>query len=102
MNTEIIAAENTTTEIETLSLEDVVKELVGTESEFTAYKVAVIINKVFTVTETEKQIPTQMMYQYTRNGMIAKGKKGKATDIRYTNEEVTTFVLKYTSKHVNI
>ncbi len=95
-----VTIDETTIENVTVTLEDVVTEFVGDRPEYTAYSVAVIINNVFKATETEKQIPTQMMYQYTRNGMIAKGKKGKATDIRYTKEEVQAFVLKYTSKHV--
>jgi hypothetical protein len=83
-------------------LEDIVKEIVGEKSEYTAYSIATIINKVFEATLTDKKIPTQMMYQYTRNGMIVKGKKGAASEIRYTVEEVNAFVNKYTSKHVDI
>lgn len=109
-------SENTVVETETVETEaveltaatleeivvDIVGAIFGTDTEVTAYKVAVAVNKVFQATLTDKVIPTQMTYNYTRNGMIAKGKKGKATDIRYTKAEVETFVLKYTSKHVDI
>lgn len=89
-----------------LTLKDIVaeiaKETFGTDEMVSAYKVAVIVNKVFQATMTDKQIPTQMTYNYTRNGMIAKGKKGKAAEIRYTKAEVEAFVFKYTNKHVEM
>ena len=91
---------NETVENVTVTLEDVVTEFVGDRPEYTAYSVAVIINRIFKETGTDKEIKTQMMYQYTRNGLIAKGKKGTASDIRYTKDEVIKFVLKYTSKHM--
>lgn len=83
---------------------DVVRELIEArpQESWTAYQVATLTNRVFEATETDKKVPTQMMYNYTRNGMIAKGKKGKATDIRYTTDEVYAFVTKYTSKFVNV
>jgi hypothetical protein len=84
----------------TLSLEDIVKELV-TEESYSAYKVMKIVNQVFVITGTDKEVPTQMGYNYTRNGMIAKRTKGmSAKDVRYTKDEVTEYVTKYTSKHV--
>jgi hypothetical protein len=97
-------SENTTapatTLEETVTVESVVTELVATlPEEVTAYKIATLVNGAFTVLGIEKQIPTQMMYNYTRNGMIAKGKKGKASDIRYTKEETEAFVTKYVNKY---
>lgn len=87
-------------ESEEITLESLTTELVSTlGEETTAYKIATIINGIFKVLEIEKEIPTQMMYNYTRNGLIAKGKKGKASEIRYTKEEVYTFVTKYVSKY---
>lgn len=94
--------ENTVTEIENeITLPEIVQSVIGTETDVTAYKIAVYVNKVFTITGTEKQVPTQMMYNYTRNGMIVKGKKGSAKEIRYTNEEAVAFVTKYTSKYIS-
>jgi hypothetical protein len=84
------------------TLEDIVAEIAntvfGTDSTISPYKIAKIINTVFQSTMTEKQIPAQMMYQYASKGMISKGNKSK----EYTKDEVTTYVLKYTSKHVEI
>lgn len=95
---EEIVVEEETTEI---TVDQIVKELVDTLSEpITAYKIAVVINKSFEVLGIEKTIPTQMMYNYTKNGMIVKGKKGKASDIRYTKEEVATFATKYINKYL--
>ena len=85
-----------------MSLEALVEGLIETsgETEVTAYRVAIIINGVFETAGVEKRIPTQQMYVYTRNGLIARGKKGKASEIRYTKDEVKNFVVKYTSKHL--
>lgn len=84
-----------------LTVESVVTELVGTLTEpITAYKIANVINGTFKVFEYEKVIPTQMMYNYTKNGLIVKGKKGKASEIRYTKEEVIEFAVKYVSKFI--
>jgi|SRR5689334_4531858 len=96
-------SENTVTEIETaeITLDDIVRSVVGSETDVTAYKIATYVNKVFIITHTEKQVPTQMMYNYTRNGMIVKGKKGSAKEIRYTNEEAVAFVTKYTQKYIS-
>ena len=88
-------------ESEVLTLEETVVQVIGMDTEVTAYKIATYINGVFKILEVEKEIPTQMMYNYTRNGMIAKGKKGKASEIRYTNEEAIQFVIKYTKKFTN-
>jgi hypothetical protein len=75
-----------------------VAEVFGQDTTISPYKIAKVINKVFEATMTSKQIPAQMMYNYASKGMIAKGNKGK----EYTKDEVTTYVLKYTSKHVEL
>lgn len=99
-------SELTITDIELTEVtpETVVAELTeavfGTDTQVTAYKVANVINGAFKVLEIEKVIPTQMMYNYTKNGLISKGKKGKASEIRYTKDEVKTFATKYVNKYV--
>jgi hypothetical protein len=95
-----LSVETEETETE-LTAETVVAELVeALKDESTAYNVAVLINKSFEILGVEKKIPTQMMYNYTKNGMIAKGKKGTASNIRYTKDEVKTFALKYINKYL--
>lgn len=84
----------------TVTAETVVSELVETAFEgvesVTAYKIAIIINGSFEVLGVEKVIPTQMMYNYSRNGLINKIKGSK----QFNKEEVTTFVTKYVNKYV--
>jgi hypothetical protein len=84
-------------------LGEVIEELTQTlTDENTAFTVATQINKVFKAVGHDRVIPTQMMYNYTRNGMIVKGKKGSGATIRYTKEEVQTYVLKYTRKQLGL
>lgn len=94
-------SENTAVETAAPVLETVVEELAtvafGTDETVTPYKIATIINKTFEVMGAEKRIPTQMMYNYDRNGMIVKGKKSVKA---YTKDEVTAYVNKYTTKHI--
>lgn len=90
----------TETATEELSLETVVEELTAEvfgESEIvTPYMVAKIVNSVFETMGNDKRIPPQMMYNYSRNGMINKVKGSKAI----TKEETITFVTKYTRKYI--
>lgn len=97
-----IVDENTN---ETFTIEEIVESL-ATDEAYSAYGVHVIINKSFQVLEIDKQIIPQMMYNYSRNGMIAKkdmevNEKGKKInkDHTYTQAEVRAFVTKYVSKH---
>jgi hypothetical protein len=100
---DLLTGEEVTIESDTeeVTVEDIVKALVDTIPEpITAYKIATVINKTFEVLQVAKTIPTQMMYNYTLKGMIVKGKKGSAKDIRYTQDEVTAFATKYVKKYI--
>jgi hypothetical protein len=105
-NTEVIgqidAFTNEVVETNEVTLAEIVDQITNEvfQSDLTIspYKIAKIINKVFESTMTEKQIPAQMMYQYASKGMISKNNKSK----EYTKDEVTTYVNKYTSKHVEL
>jgi hypothetical protein len=97
-NTAALEIEDVETEDLTLSLEDVVREIVGTEGPFTPYKISTFVNKVFEVSGLDKRIPPQMMYTYVKNGLIVKGVKDRKS---YTVEETVAFVTRYTSKHLN-
>jgi len=70
----------------------------GTET-IGAYAIHKIVNGVFEVFGVERKIPPQMMYNYSRNGIIAKRAEKPNKDHQYTQDEVLTFVTKYTSKH---
>src|SRR4051812_48625822 len=91
--------DETTPEI--LTVEEIVTELVGTlpTDDNTAYTVWKVLTGALKALEIEKTVPSQMMYNYTRTGMIAKGKKGSAKEIRYSKDEVQAFVTKYVNKH---
>jgi len=85
-----------------LTPESIVAELTDTlTDENTAYVVWKIVTGAFKVLGVEKNVPSQMMYNYTRNGMIVKGKKGSAKEIRYTKDEVKAFATKYVTKYAN-
>lgn len=101
-------SENNTAALETTLAEDVetteidfveafVTVAFGDDDTITPYKIAVIVNKVFEANEHAKRIPPQMMYNYDRNGIIAKGIKGAKA---YNKTQVTEFVTKFTNKHL--
>lgn len=86
---------------DTISMEDVIAEIAETvfkgESTITSYKIHNIINGTFKVLGVEKEIKPQMMYNYSKNGMISGIKLQK----QYNKDEVTKFVTKYVTKHSN-
>lgn len=71
--------------------------------ELTAYEVYRLLQAaVATINQVRAaELRPQMMYNYTRNGMIAKGKKGSGAVIRYTVTEAATFISKWTTKNLN-
>lgn len=83
-----------------LALEDIVAELVtevfGESETITPYKIHKVINGAFEALGAEKRIIPQYMYNYDRNGMIAKGIKGAKA---YNKDQVTAFVNKFVGKH---
>ncbi len=90
------ASEITVPEIERTSVEVLVETEFDGEVTITAYKIHKIVNAVFELEGIEKRVPPQMMYNYSRNGMINKVKGCKA----YTKDEVIKFVERYTNKFV--
>jgi hypothetical protein len=100
LQTQTLSVEDVETEATELSVEETLTELVdtvfGTDETITPYKVAKIINGAFTVLGVDKAIPPQMMYQYSRNGLLVKGEKG----IKELNkDQVSAFVTKYVTKY---
>jgi hypothetical protein len=94
----VVEIENQVEETTLPTHEEIVKALVATLPEVvTPYGIAKVINGVFKATETDKEIPSQMMYNYSRNGLVVKGKKGCK---EYTHEETVAFVTKYTAKYI--
>src|SRR3954468_3402119 len=95
-------SENTTTEtaetVETIeaTIEGLLEIAFEGNETVTPYRIAILINGAFEVLGSDKRIPTQYMYNYDRNGMIVKGKKGAKA---YTVDEVRAFMTKYVNKH---
>lgn len=72
-------------------------------TEYTAYAVATLINQILEDQGIDRTIPPQMMYNYTKNGLIAKRTKGmSAKGLKYTATEVTEFLNKWFSKNYKI
>lgn len=90
------------TESTEFNLTDFVTELVGNEDGITSYGTWKIMTEGFRALGIDQNRPSQMMYNYTRNGMIAKRTKGMAgKDVRYTRDEVIEFLVKFYTKHTS-
>lgn len=83
-----------------LSVQEIVESLV-TEEEYNAYGVHKIINKVFEIVGHDRVIKPQMMYNYSRNSLIEKGRGAKNTNHLYTDVAVKAFVTKWANKQIN-
>lgn len=83
-------SETATTVVPVVDFSDFVTELT-----YTPYGVAVVVNTILTLGDT-KLIPTQMTYNYSKNGLI-NGVKGAKS---YTNEEVSLWINKYLNKRL--
>jgi hypothetical protein len=99
-NLETTLVEDIESEEIEVTVESTVQELVetvfGTDETISPYKVHKIVNGTFEVLGNTKRIPPQMMYNYSRNGMLVKGEKG----IKELNKsQVTEFVTKFVTKH---
>lgn len=93
-------AEATETEF---SMETFVQDLTeGIEDGVSAYGAWKIMTAGFKALGVDQNRPSQMFYNYTRNGMIAKRTKGvRGKDVRYTVKEIQDFLVKFFQKHSN-
>jgi hypothetical protein len=70
-----------------------------TDPSYTAYGVHTLLNRILASAGREPIRP-QMMYNYLRNGLLVKGIKIHGATLRtVTNQEVVTFLVRYTSKN---
>jgi hypothetical protein len=70
-------------------------EALVTETEYSAYGIHTVLNKLLAAAGREGVRP-QMMYNYARNGLIVPGVKITGETLRtFTAEEVTSFIIKY-------
>ena len=78
------------------------EDLLGEQTEWTAYQIHTILNKIF----EQVGVPTirpQMIYNYARNGMLVKGEsvaKNTYEARKYNKDEVVGFVARFATKHV--
>jgi hypothetical protein len=96
------ALEETVGETAPLTVEDVVESLVAELGEETsAYGVHVVINRTFEALGLDIRIPPQMMYNYSRNGMLGRKKNEDGTpntNHKYNQEMIKAFAIKFVGK----
>lgn len=63
----------------------------------TPYGIHTLVNGVMEILGNSYRVRPQMMYNYDRNGLISKGKKGAK---EYTRTEVEAFVTKFTTRRI--
>jgi hypothetical protein len=70
--------------------------------ELTAYEVYRLQHAATQLIDPDRaeQLRPQMIYNYTRNGLIVKGKKGSGKVIRYTVTEAAEWIKKWTLKNL--
>jgi len=68
----------------------------------TPYMVHVVLNDRLAELELDRKVVPQMLYNYSRNGMIVKGDKRKGDEARYTRDEITEFVDRWINKNYKI
>jgi hypothetical protein len=79
------------------SLTETVSAATPTDTEeFTSYQVHSVLNKVLEIVGLEYRVRPQMMYNYSKNGLIS-GIKGQK---RYDRDQVLRFVEKFVSKRI--
>jgi hypothetical protein len=89
------------TESKEFSMETFVGDLTeGMTDGISAYGAWKIMTEGFKALGVDQNRPSQMFYNYTRNGMIAKRTKGvPAKEVRYTVQEIQAFLVKFFTKH---
>lgn len=109
-NTETVETTENTENTEAVEnpIEVVVTNLVAERDleEWTPYAIHSSLNQLFEAAGSDRRIVPQMMYNYSRNALIAKRDKhenesGKMVNSnhRYTSDEVAAFLIKYVTKH---
>lgn len=85
---------------EPTTVEEIVNTLVNaiTTKIVTPYGIHSVINNTFKILNIDIEIRPQMMYNYDRNGMIVKGKKGVK---EYSHDEVKAYAIKFVNKRIN-
>jgi hypothetical protein len=88
-------------ETDEVVLVDLIKDLVDglpTVDQITPYQVHNVVNTVLEVLGSAYRVRPQMMYNYDRNGLIVKGRKGSK---RFTSAEVVGFVTRFVNRNIS-
>ena len=87
--------------INTTEIEQAIRTFVEANGDgpFSPYKIGRMLVELFNMIELEApNNPTQMMYNYDKNGLIVKGSKSRKADPGYTADEVARFFTKFALK----
>lgn len=86
-----------------LTVAEVVQDLAkGLDETVGPYKIWKIVIAALDVFEFDGKRPTsQYMYNYSRNGMIAKREVKPNTDHEYTKDQAVAFITKYVGRKIN-
>jgi F420-0:gamma-glutamyl ligase len=96
------SVETSPVEIETDDLTEIIREVLGAikDDNLTAYAAWVVYSTVGTAVQLAKINPSQYIYNFARNGMIVKEKKGSVKGVTFTKEEVGAWVYRYVTNQI--
>jgi len=84
-------------EIETDELTEIIREILAEikDDEMTAYGAWKVYVATGTAIGLNKINPSQYIYNFARNGMIVKGRKGSVGGIKFNKEEIGEWCYRY-------
>jgi hypothetical protein len=88
-----------------VTIEEIVETLVEKGQIYKPYGIHTLINRALEVLGADRQIAPQMIYNYSRNSLIVRGRGEKVNgkvvnkDHVYDSEQVTKFMIRYLSKN---
>lgn len=63
------------------------------------YQIAKVLNELFVQLEIDRTVPPQMMYNYSKNGLIDGTKRQSQKDVKFSYETTVAFLTKYFKKN---
>lgn len=96
---ELVEAENVSTD---LTVAEIVEDLTSNlPDEFGPYQIWKVLRAAAEVLEIDvTKVTSQYMYNYSRNGMIAKRETKPNKDHNYTKDQANKFLVKYLEKRI--
>ena len=74
----------------------------ATTQTYTPYGVAKLLNDTFTANGIDRTVPPQMIYNYTKNGMINGTKYPKTAGVTFDEDTVKAWIIKYIEKNYKV